>query len=73
MGQINFGSTTYSREELVAEIGASFLCAETGIINQVIDNSVAYIKGWLQVLKDDKYFVFKASSEAQKAVRYILN
>jgi antirestriction protein ArdC len=73
VGQINFGSSTYSHEELVAEIGASFLCAETGIVNQVIDNSVAYIKNWLKVLRDDKYFVFKASSEAQKAVRYILN
>jgi antirestriction protein ArdC len=73
VGQIDFGSSTYSREELVAEIGASFLCAETGIVNQVIDNSVAYIKGWLSVLSNDKFFVFKASSEAQKAVRYILN
>lgn len=71
--QINFGSSTYSHEELVAEIGALFLCAETGIVNQVIDNSVAYIKNWLNALRDDKYFVFKASSEAQKAVRYMLN
>lgn len=73
VSKINFGSSIYSHEELVAEIGASFLCAETGIVNQVIENSVAYIKNWLKVLRDDKYFVFKASSEAQKAVRYMLN
>jgi antirestriction protein ArdC len=57
----------------VAEIGASFLCAETGVVNQVIDNSVAFIQGWLDVLRNDKFLVFKASGEAQKAVSYILN
>ena len=43
-----FGSTNYSKEELVAEMTAAFLCGETGIENQTIDNSAAYINGWLK-------------------------
>jgi antirestriction protein ArdC len=68
-----FGSTNYSREELIAEIGASFLCGTTGIENKTIDNSAAYINGWLNVLKDDKGAVIVAAGQAQKAVDLILN
>ncbi|MFM9949454.1 MAG: ArdC family protein [Saprospiraceae bacterium] len=68
-----FGSEAYSEEELVAEIGASFLCASVGIDYQpVMDNAAAYIQGWLKVLKKDKTFIFKASAEAQKAADFIL-
>jgi len=42
-----FGSNDYSKEELVAEIGASFLCGIAGIENETIDNSASYIKSWL--------------------------
>ena len=48
------GSHTYSQEELVAEFGASMLCASAGIEQQTIENSAAYIQGWLKVLKNDK-------------------
>jgi len=67
-----FGSRMYGREELVAEIGASFLCAHTGIINRTIDNSASYIQSWLRALKDDKKLVVSASQRAQRAVDYIL-
>ncbi|MBL7814707.1 MAG: DUF1738 domain-containing protein [Saprospiraceae bacterium] len=68
-----FGSIPYSQEELVAELGASFLCGITGIDREpIIENSAAYIQGWLKKLKDDKQFVFKAAAEAQKAVDFII-
>ncbi len=49
-----FGSALYSKEELCAEMGAAFLCAEAGISNAVIDNQAAYVAGWLKKLRDDR-------------------
>lgn len=68
-----FGNPAYSKEELVAELGASFLCAHTGLINNTIQSSAAYIKGWLKALKDDKALIFTAANKAAKAAGYILN
>ena len=68
-----FGSEKYSKEELVAEIGASFLCALCGIENKTINNSAAYIQGWLKRLNNDSTLIISASAQAQKAVDYILN
>ncbi|GJM16898.1 MAG: DNA primase [Thermodesulfobacteriota bacterium] len=68
-----FGSKSYSKEELIAEMGASFLSAYVGInYDEITENSAAYLKGWLKVLKADKKLIFKAAAEAQKAVDYIL-
>ena len=67
-----FSSEKYSKEELVAEIGASFLCALCGIENKTINNSAAYIQGWLKRLNNDKTLIISASAQAQKAVNYIL-
>lgn len=68
-----FASVGYSKEELVAEMGASFLCSRTGIdYKELTENSAAYLQGWLKVLKADKKLIFKAAAEAQKAVDYIL-
>lgn len=72
-GSINFGSQCYSKEELVAEIGASFLNGEAGILNHVIDNSTAYINSWLNKLRNDKKLIVTAAGQAQKAVNYLLN
>jgi len=69
-----FGSHTYSQEELTAEIGASFLNCHAGILNTLtFEDSASYIQGWLQRLRNDNKFIFKASAKAQKAVDYILN
>jgi antirestriction protein ArdC len=68
-----FGSKDYSQEELVAEMGAAYLCGFAGISNKVIDNSAAYLKSWLKRLQDDKKLFFNAASMAQKAVDYMLN
>jgi len=62
----------YGMEELVAEMGTSFLCNIAGISGETIDNTVGYIDGWLkQIRKNPKIVVF-AASKAQKAVDYIL-
>ena len=68
-----FGSTDYSKEELVAELGASFLCAEAGIDGAVIPNSAAYIQNWLGAMRNDKRMVVLAAAQAQKAADYILD
>lgn len=60
----------YAFEELVAEIGNCLLCLHLGVTPQ-FDQSAAYIEGWLRALKNDKGLIFKAASEAQKAVDYI--
>ncbi len=70
---LNFASKDYSQEELVAEMGAAYLCGICGIENATIDNSAAYIQGWLNKLKSDKKFIMMASGLAQKAVDYILD
>lgn len=66
-----FGSRDYSQEELVAEMGAAYLCGICGIENSTIDNSAAYIQSWLSKLKSDNKFIVQAASYAQKAVDYI--
>ena len=68
-----FGSQTYSKEELTAELGAAYLCGVTGISAITIDNSTAYINGWLNKLRGDKRFFFEAAQKAQKAANYIQN
>ena len=68
-----FGSTPYAKEELVAEMGAAFLCGHAGIVERTLDNSAAYIKSWLNRLKDDPRLVVQAAAQAQKAADFILN
>jgi len=68
-----FGSHEYSKEELVAEMGAAFLCGVAGIENRTIENSAAYIAGWLKALKNDKKLLVMAAAQAQHASDYILN
>jgi len=66
-----FGSKEYGKEELAAEIGASFLCGITGIENATIDNPAAYVQSWLRALKNDVKMVVLAAGQAQEAVDYI--
>ena len=70
----HFASQKYSREELVAELGAAMLCAATGINNDgAFKNSVAYIQGWMKELKDDRKAIVWAASRSEKAARFIYN
>lgn len=66
-----FGDTAYAREELVAEIGAAFLCADLGITPEVREDHVSYLASWLKVLKGDKRAIFNAASQAQRAVDFL--
>lgn len=68
-----FGDETYSKEELVAELGAAMLCGHTGIDNSTLDQSASYIQSWLRKLKNDKTLIIQAAAQAQKAADYILN
>ena len=67
-----FGDENYSKEELIAEIGAAMLCATCGIDNSTIENSAAYIQSWHRKLKNDPTLIVKAAGQAQKATDYIL-
>lgn len=71
---IIFGSSDYSKEELTAELTASFLCSVSGIRNtSVIENEIAYIQSWIEVLKRDKKFIISAGSKAKKAADFLLS
>ncbi|MEL6364102.1 MAG: zincin-like metallopeptidase domain-containing protein [Pseudomonadota bacterium] len=65
-----FGTKDYAREELVAELGAAFLCAELSIASTV--RHADYIGSWLEVLREDKRAIFKAASLASKAAAFVL-
>ena len=68
-----FGSEAYSKEELVAEIGAAALVNHAGLETaSSFRNNAAYIQNWLQVLRNDKRFIVSAAGRAEKAVRLIL-
>jgi antirestriction protein ArdC len=67
-----FGSATYSLEECIAEMAAAYLCGIAGIENRTLDNSAAYLAGWLARLRNDRKFIVHAAAQAQKAVDYVL-
>jgi antirestriction protein ArdC len=68
-----FGSESYSREELIAELGSAMLCGVTGIVPATIENSASYLASWIKVLKGDSKLIVQAASAAQKAADYIRN
>ena len=72
-----FGDKKYAFEELIAELGASFLSAEAGMLHYTFRNSTAYIKSWRKALvselKADNRFFFRAASKAQEAVDFMLD
>jgi len=71
--KIEQGSEKYAKEELIAELGASFLSNEAGILGDVqFKNSASYLKSWIQKLKDDPKMIVAACSAAQKACKYVM-
>lgn len=73
-GMAMFGSESYSKEELVAEIGACALINGLGIeTKSSFRNSVAYLQNWLSVLKRDKRFIISSAGLADKAIKLIRN
>jgi antirestriction protein ArdC len=67
-----FGSEDYSKEELVAEMGAAMLCGVAGIESQTLDNSASYLQSWISRLRSDSRLIVSAASQAQKAADYVL-
>jgi len=66
-----FGDAAYAMEELVAELGAAFLCADLGITTVPRADHAQYLASWLNVLKADKKAIFTAASKASEAVRFL--
>jgi antirestriction protein ArdC len=71
-GHHKFGQESYCKEELVAEMGAAYLCGMSGIENETMENSAAYCDGWLKVLRADSKLLIHAAAQAQKASDLIL-
>ncbi|WP_175983023.1 ArdC family protein [Caballeronia zhejiangensis] len=68
-----FGDNAYAAEELIAEMGAAFLCAQLGLTPEVREDHAAYLDHWLKVLKADKKAIFTAASQAQKACEFLFS
>ena len=67
-----FGSNPYCKEELIAEMGAAFLCGQAEIAGRTTDNSAAYLQGWLEQLSNDRTLIVQSAAQAQKAADFIL-
>lgn len=70
-GRKKWGDEGYAREELVAELGAAFLCADLALTPEPGTDHAAYIQSWLKVLKEDKRAIFSAAAHAQKAADFL--
>jgi antirestriction protein ArdC len=66
-----FGDASYAMEELIAQISASFLCADLQIRSEPSGDDAAYVGSWLRILKNDKRAIFTAASKAQEAANYL--
>ena len=66
-----FGDQAYAFEELVAELSAAFLCAETGVSNEPRPDHAEYVAGWLKALEGDSRAIFTAATSAQKATDFL--
>ncbi|MXN54214.1 hypothetical protein GR158_24240 [Shinella sp. AETb1-6] len=71
LGPKRWGDEGYAAEELVAELGAAFLCADLGITPEVREDHAAYIGNWLTILKGDKRAIFTAAAHAQREVDFL--
>jgi antirestriction protein ArdC len=68
-----FGDPTYAKEELVAEMGATYLDGVCGIADATIENSAAYLQSWMRVLRHDATLLVHAAAQAQRAADYVQN
>ena len=68
---VSFGSESYSKEELIAEMTSAMLCGIAGIEQRILENSAAYLKTWITRLKSDSRLLVSAASQAQRAADFI--
>lgn len=66
-----FGNQAYAAEELIAEMGSAFLCADLGITPEVREDHAAYLSHWLEILKTDSRAIFTAAAQAQRAADHL--
>jgi Zincin-like metallopeptidase len=71
LGRKRWGDAGYAMEELVAELGSAFLCADLDLTPALREDHAAYIASWLEVLKNDKRAIFSAAAHAHKAADYL--
>ena len=71
-GASTFGSETYAKEELVAELGAALLGQQLGFTADHLEDHAAYLESWLKVLRGDRRFLFRAGAHAQRAVDWMV-
>jgi antirestriction protein ArdC len=72
-GRKRFGDEGYAMEELTAELGSAFLCADLELTPEVRGDHASYIQSWIKVLKNDKRAIFTAASHAQRAADFLHN
>jgi antirestriction protein ArdC len=70
-GRKAWGDECYAREELVAELGSAFLCADLELMPEVRADHASYIASWLEVLRKDNRAIFVAAAHAQRAADYL--
>jgi antirestriction protein ArdC len=70
-GRKRWGDEGYAAEELVAELGSAFLCADLGITPEPCPDHASYLESWLQVLKNDKRAIFTAAAHAERATAFL--
>ena len=71
LGRKKWGDAGYAMEELVAELGSAFLCADLDLTPEIREDHAAYLASWLEVLKDDSRAIFSAAAHAQRAADYL--
>lgn len=71
LGRKQWGDAGYAKEELVAELGSAFLCADLGLTPEVREDHAAYIASWLKALNDDQRLIFTAAAHAQRAADFL--
>lgn len=72
LSRTRWGAAAYAAEELVAELGAAFICAQLQLTPQIREDHAAYIACWLKVLRADKRAIFTAAAQAQRAADFLL-
>jgi antirestriction protein ArdC len=70
-GRKSWGDEGYAMEELVAELGAAFLCADLELTPEVREDHASYLASWLKILREDSRAIFRAASHAQSAADYL--
>ena len=71
LGRKQWGDEGYALEELVAELGAAFLCADLELATDPREENASYVANWLEILKNDTRFIFQAAAQAQRAAEYL--